>query len=67
VGVGFECANYTKYDILCHMVPNVTMVTFWMALLVNESTNIVIDNGSFHPLFKALHSLVSDVMKYCHG
>ena len=29
-------AYYTKYHIYCHMVLNVTIVTFWMTLLMNK-------------------------------
>ena len=36
---------YTNYDILCHMVFNVTMVTFWITLLMSKFTNIVMDDG----------------------
>ena len=28
--------HYTKYDIQCHMVFNVTMRIFWMTLLMNK-------------------------------
>ena len=35
-GVGFVGANYTKYDTQCHIVFNVTMITFWITLLMNE-------------------------------
>jgi hypothetical protein len=29
-------SSYTKYDIHCHMVLNVTRVIFWMTLLMNK-------------------------------
>ena len=35
-GESFTYLSYTKYDILCHMLFNVTMVTFWMTLLMNK-------------------------------
>ena len=28
--------DYTEYEILCHLVFYVTMVTFWMVLLMNK-------------------------------
>ena len=34
--MSMSCVNYTKYDIQCHMVFYVTMVTFQMTLLVNK-------------------------------
>jgi hypothetical protein len=38
VAIGFVVfrLNYTKYGIHCHMVLNVTMLAFWMTLLMNE-------------------------------
>jgi hypothetical protein len=38
VAIGFVVfrLNYTKYGIHCHMVLNVTMLTFWMTPLMNE-------------------------------
>ena len=44
-GVGFVCANNSKYDIYWHMVFDVTMVSFWMTLLMNKFTNIFMDDG----------------------
>ena len=41
----FTMEDYTKYDIQCNMVFNATMVTFWMSLVMNEWTNIVMDDG----------------------
>ena len=35
---------YTKYDIQCHVVFYVTMVTFGMTLLMNKFTNIIMDD-----------------------
>ena len=37
------------------------MVTFQMTLLMNKWTNIVMDDGSVHPLAKTLPSLVSNL------
>jgi hypothetical protein len=37
--------KYTKYDISCHMVFNVTMADFRMTLLMHKGTNIVMDDG----------------------
>ena len=39
----------------------VTMVTFWMTLLISKRTNVVADNGRVHPLAKPLPSLVSNL------
>ena len=36
---------YTKYHILCHMIFDVIIVTFWMTLLMNKFTEIVMDDG----------------------
>ena len=36
------------------------MVTFWVTLLTNKSTNTVMDDGWVHPLAKTLPSLVSN-------
>ena len=36
--------SYTKF--------NVNMVTFWMTLLMNKFTNIVMNDGWVHPLAK---------------
>ena len=45
------------------MVFDVTMATFWMTLLMNKRTYVVIDDGRVHPLGKTLPSLViSDEM-----
>ena len=56
--------DYTEYEILCHLLFYVTMVTFWMVLHMNKWADIVIDDGWVHPLAKTLPSLVS---KCCHG
>ena len=37
--------SYTNYDLLCHIVFNVNMVTFWMRLHMNNFTNFVMDDG----------------------
>jgi hypothetical protein len=37
--------NYIKYDIHCHMVFKVTMVSFQMTLVMNKLTYTVMDNG----------------------
>ena len=34
--IGEDESGHTKYDIECHMVFHVTMVTFRMALLMNK-------------------------------
>ena len=52
----------------CHEICHVTMVTFWMTLIMNKWMNIVIDDGWVHPLARTLPSLVSNLWwKYCHG
>ena len=51
--------NCNTHDIYCHMVLNVTMVTFRLPLLMNDWTNyIVMDYGWVHPLVKTLPSFV---------
>lgn len=37
--------KYTKYDIYCPMVFNITMITFWMTLM-NKLTDVDMDDGS---------------------
>ena len=37
--------NYTKYDICCHMIFSVTMITFRMTLLMIKFTNTVMGDG----------------------
>ena len=44
--------NYTKYDIQCHIALSVTMVTFWMTLLINKWTNSIMNDRWVHPLSK---------------
>ena len=41
--------NLVSYGILC------PTVTFWMTLLMNMWTNVVMDGGWVHPLAKTLH------------
>ena len=53
--------SHTKYGVLCHIVLNVTMVTFRMALPLNKRTNNVMDYGWVHPLAKNIPSLVSNL------
>ena len=52
---------YTKCDIWCHMVVNVTMVALQRTLLMNKWTNIVMDEGWVYPLAKTLPSLVNNL------
>ena len=40
-----ESGTLNMIFIQCYLVFNVTMETFWMALLMNEYTNIVMDDG----------------------
>ena len=42
-----QWTHYTNYDIQCHMVFYITMVTFHMTLLMNKQTNIVMDVDEF--------------------
>ena len=59
---GCFCLNYyTKYDVQCHMVFYVIMVTFLITLVLNKWTNIIIDDGWVHPLAKTLPSLVNNL------
>ena len=49
------------------MVLNATMAAFWMTLLMNKFTNIVMNDGWVHPLAKPPSSFCQQfVMKYCH-
>ena len=41
------------------MITNATMVTFWMKVLMNKFTNIVMDDGQVHPWAKTLPSLMN--------
>ena len=50
--------SYTEHDIQCHMEFYVNIVIFWMTLLMNKWTNIIIDDGWVHPLAKILPALV---------
>ena len=43
------------------MVFDVTMVTFWMTLLMNKFADTVMDDGRVHPLAKTLPSLVNNL------
>ena len=43
------------------MVFDVTMVTFWMTLLMNKFTSTIMDDGCVHPLAKTLPSVVSNL------
>ena len=43
------------------MVYFVTMVTFWVTLLMDKWTNIVMDDGWVHPLAETLPSLVNNL------
>jgi hypothetical protein len=52
---------YTKYDIECHTVFYVTMVTFWTTLLMNKWSNIVMDDGRVHSLAKILPFFVKNL------
>jgi hypothetical protein len=48
IGSNWEVAHqvsYTKYNIQCHMVFYVTMVTFRTTLLMHKWTNIFMDDG----------------------
>ena len=54
-------SDYTKYDIQCHTVFNVTMVSFQMTPLMNKGTNIVMDDGCVHPMVQTLPSLVNNL------
>ena len=36
VTMSISYVNYTRYNISCHMVFHVTMVAFWMTLLINK-------------------------------
>ena len=40
-----ETGSYTKYDIWCHIVFNVTIVILQVTLLMNKGTIIVMDDG----------------------
>ena len=55
---------HAKYDVKCHMVFYVIMVTSWMTLLMTKSTNIVMEDAWVRPLAKPyLHlSATCDVM-----
>jgi hypothetical protein len=47
--------------LLCHMVFNVTMVTFRTTQLMNKWTNVVMVDGWVHPLAKTTPSFVNNL------
>ena len=52
----YEIVNTKKTTL--NMVFDVTMVIFWITLIMNKGTNIVMGNGWVHPLAKTPPSLV---------
>jgi hypothetical protein len=57
----YSTKKYIKYDIYCRMAFYVSMEAFWMKLLMNKRTYIVMNDGWVHPLAKTLLSLANNL------